>query len=113
MSIDIQQQKQRLEEMLTEVVEDLNAIGNQTETGDWVVRPSEGDGTTADAVDNADITEDFEESIAVLKVLEARHAQIKKALAAIENGTYGKDEVTGAEISEDRLAVNPSATTAI
>jgi RNA polymerase-binding transcription factor DksA len=113
MTIDIEQQKKRLEEMLAEVVEELNTIGVQTKDGDWMVRPEPGDGDTADPVDNADITEEFEESIAVLKVLEERHAQIQKALAAIENGSYGIDEETGEKIPEERLRVNPAATTAV
>lgn len=113
MAIDIEQQKKRLQEMLADVIEELNTIGVQTANGDWMVRPDTGDGDRADHVDNADLTEDFEESIAVLKVLEERHAQIQKALLAIENGTYGKDETTGEAIAEERLKANPAATTVL
>jgi RNA polymerase-binding transcription factor DksA len=91
----------------------LNALGILGEDGSWMVVPDEGDGTHADSIDNADITEDFEEKIARLNVLESQYVQVKKALAAIENNTYGICEVSGETISEERLSANPSSTTCI
>lgn len=76
--------EQLLEEKL-KIESTLNRIGQKTsETGDWIVRPDAGDGVHADAVDNADITEDYEEKIAVLKVLEEQLQSIDAALAALE-----------------------------
>ena len=112
--MNTEEQKQKLLTMKQELETELSSLGRKVnESGDWIVVPDEGDGTTADPIDNADITEDFEEKIAVLKVLEERYLQIQKALAAIEEGTYGVCEVSGEAISEERLVANPSATTCI
>ncbi len=111
MNIDEQEKKLILEKENLE--EDLDALGTQDAGGSWLVRPDVGDGTRADAVDNADRTEDFEEKIARLNILEQRHTQINKALAAIEKGSYGICEVSGEKIPEDRLIAYPSATTTV
>ena len=111
--MNIENQKKILLEMKASLEEELSAIGRKVGDGDWAAVPDEGDGDTSDPIDNADITEDFEEKIAVLKVLEARYNQVAKALLAIESGTYGTCEVSGEKISEERLEANPSATTCI
>jgi DnaK suppressor protein len=112
--MNIEEQKQKLLAMKEELETELSSLGRKVnDEDDWIVVPDEGDGTTADPIDNADITEDFEEKIAVLKVLEERYTQIQKALTAIENGTYGICEVSGERISEERLMANPSATTSV
>jgi RNA polymerase-binding protein DksA len=112
--MNIEEQKQQLLETQKELDEQLTSLGRKiSDDGDWIAVPDESDGTLADPVDNADITEDFEEKIAVLKVLEERYAQVQKALDAIEAGTYGICENTGKPISEERLKANPSATTCI
>lgn len=111
--INIDEQKAKLLAMQSELVEDLDSLGRRTNNGGWMVVPDEGDGNHADEVDNADIAEDFEEKIARLNVLETQHAQVQKALDAIENGSYGICEVSGEKISEQRLLVNPSSTTTV
>ena len=107
------EQKTKLVAEREAIENDLNNLGNKTSDGSWMVVPDAGDGTHADSIDNADITEDFEEKVARLNVLEAQHAQILKALTAIENGTYGTCEVSGELIDEKRLMANPSSTTCI
>ncbi len=82
-------------------------------TGDWIVNPILGDGDRADDLDNANLTEEYEENVAVFSVLEERYGQINKALAALEEGTYGICEVEGCPISKERLEANPAATTCI
>jgi RNA polymerase-binding transcription factor DksA len=41
--------------------------------------------------------------------LELRFNDIKAALEKIKNGTYGKCEIGGEDIPEERLEANPSA----
>jgi len=111
--INIDEQRIKLEAEKATLGEDLDILGVQDEHGGWLVRPDKGDGTKADAIDNADITEDFEEKIARLNVLEAQYVQVLKALAAIDSGTYGTCDVSGEKIPEDRLMAYPAATTCI
>lgn len=111
--MNIEKQKETLLSLQTEIEKDLSAIGRKISSGDWIAVPDEGDGATADPIDNADITEDYEEKIAILKVLEKQYTQITNALEAIEQGTYGTCSVCGKEISQDRLKANPTATTCI
>lgn len=111
--INIEEQKIKLQKEQLELVHDLDLIGNKTTDGSWMVVPDADDGTHADPIDNADSTEDYEEKIARLNVLEAQHAQVKKALDAISNNTYGICEISGEKIPENRLLANPSATTLV
>ena len=52
-----------------------------------------------------------ETNTAILADLEARYASIVSALQRIETKKYGKCEVCGAPIEEERLLVEPAATT--
>ena len=67
--------------------------------------------TEADELDLDNRNEDYEEDSAITETLSLHLKDIEDALLKIENGTYGKCEVGGEEINEDRLAVNPSART--
>ena len=110
--MNIEEQKQILLDTKAHIEDELSSLGRKlSDKGDWIVVPDVGDGTRADPIDNADIVEDFEEKIAVLKVLEERYAQVGKALAAIEDGSYGTCTKGGEKIREERLKANPSATT--
>lgn len=111
--MNIDEQKNILLQKKTDLEGDLDALGERGADGTWMVRPDESDGSLADEVDNADITEDYEEKIARLNVLEQQYLQIQKALSAIENGTYGVCEISGEKIPEARLVANPSATTTV
>lgn len=111
--MNIEDQKVKLLTEQKELEIDLNSLGRKAEGDSWIVVPDVGDGTHADPVDNADVTEDFEEKVARLNVLEKQHAQVLKALFAIENNTYGICEVSGEKIPEDRMIANPSATTTV
>lgn len=109
--MNIDNQKRILVQQREDLERELSSLGRKDSQGSWVVVPDEGDGDYADAIDNADITEDYEEKIARLEVLEAQHAQVEKALKAIKKGTYGICEVSGEKIPEERLKAYPSATT--
>lgn len=111
--MNTEEQKQKLVIEKKSLETDLNNLGIKGDDGSWMVVPDTGDGVHADAVDNADITEDFEEKIARLNVLEAQYNQVLKALSAIENNTYGICEISGEPISQERLLAYPSATTSI
>ena len=114
MAIDTTQFKARLEEEQTTLEGQLNKIGriNPNNPSDW-----EPTGLTEDNNDHADpnITADhiegYRENAAMLKELETRYNNIKRALEKIENGTYGVCEVSGEEIEADRLEANPAART--
>jgi RNA polymerase-binding transcription factor DksA len=62
-----------------------------------------------------DVMEDNEKNItdARLSILSTLRVQVRKALAAINIGTYGKCEVCGEPIDRARLEVYPEATTCI
>jgi len=111
--INIDEQKKLLQQEEKELLNDLNSLGRQREDGSFMVIPDEGDGDHADSNDNADVTEDFEEKIARLTVLEAQYTQVKKALQSIHDGTYGVCDVSGEKITEERLRAYPAATTCI
>ena len=106
--------KQRLEEELARLVSELGKIARQEATGNWVATPDLGDeGSHADELDNADLRGSYQERIGLVRVLEEQYIQINKALAAIEDETYGICEVGKCKISKERLEANPSATTCI
>lgn len=109
--MNIDEQKKVLLKQRDDLERELSNLGRKDKQGSWIVVPDEGDGNYADAIDNADVTEDYEEKIARLEVLEAQHAQVEKALKAIKKGTYGICEVSGEKIPENRLKAYPSATT--
>ena len=112
--MNIDKQKQKLSREKESIEKDLNSLGRKLDNKrDWIIVP---DGRTEefmDTLDEANLTEEFTEKIAVLNVLEQRHEQVLRALRAIENATYGICEIEGCQISEERLEVNPSATTCI
>ena len=114
MTIDTTYFKNRLEEEKKKLEEELATVGvrNEKNKEDWEPVP---DDTTreSDPGDRAEQIEDFEENSAILYQLETRLEHINKALARIEEGTYGICEVSGKAIPKDRLEANPAATTCI
>lgn len=95
---------------LTAEMEGLG-VQNPEVAADWVERTDDLDTVSADLNDVADRTEEYDERRATLATLEGRLNDIKRALKKIEAGTYGICEVSGEEIEEDRLEVNPAART--
>lgn len=112
--MNIDTQKQKLQDELNHIVSELEHIGRQESTGNWVAVPDQGDDEQyPDELDVADLKESYQERVALVRVLEEQYIQINKALQAIKDGTYGICEVSGNSISEKRLIANPSATTCI
>lgn len=100
-------EKARLEKQLGIVGEK-----NPDVPGDWIATP--GDVREFDAIDpneTADAFEEQENRAAVEGDLEGRLEHVRKALAALEEGTYGTCTVCGNAIEEDRLKANPAAHT--
>jgi len=113
--IDTKKYKEKLETELELVEKELSQIArkNPDNSKDW--EPIETDMGTdgSDPNDVADEMEEFGENTAILSKLEAQYNDIKVALEKIENGTYGKCEIGGEDIPENRLDANPSAKTCI
>ena len=73
----------------------------------------EGDGSSeiTDPADTGSDTFEREKDLAILEQLEDELAELQAALARIDNGTYGIDEVTGEPIDPERLEALPTART--
>ncbi|HVW71948.1 MAG TPA: TraR/DksA C4-type zinc finger protein [Candidatus Paceibacterota bacterium] len=103
--------KQRLEAEKVKLEGELASVGrrNPDNKGDWeTAAPEE---MEADPNDTATNMSEFGVNDAILTDLEKRLADVNDALARIENGSYGKCEVSGEAIEEDRLNADPAART--
>jgi RNA polymerase-binding transcription factor DksA len=113
MTIDIQHFKEVLlkEEKVLEA--DLSSIGrkNPENSSDWEGTIPENGTDEADDLEVASSLEQFENNTAEVENLEKQLNDVKSALEKIENGSYGKCEVCGNDIEEDRLVASPSAPT--
>lgn len=63
--------------------------------------------------ENASEVEEYSDNLALENTLEKQLKEIADALDRIKNGTYGKCENCGAEISKERLLAYPMAKTCI
>lgn len=110
---NLEKYRKILEGELLKVTDNLKTVGriNPDNPADWEPVPEKMDTTPADENEQADNIEAFEENTAVLKQLEIRFNEIKNALKRIDEGRFGLCEKCEAEIEEERLDVNPSATT--
>ncbi len=109
----MQKQKEILEDKLKNVLEQIRTVGveDKQNPGGFVASEGEQNTVTGDDEDSANEMSDFGTNNAILKELEERAGNIKKALENVENGTYGKCSVCSEEIEEDRLEALPSAAT--
>ncbi|MBI4118017.1 MAG: TraR/DksA C4-type zinc finger protein [Parcubacteria group bacterium] len=110
--IDINTYKKKLEEERGVLVKELSSVGVQQprNPNDWEAR-EEPSSDQADPSIVADALEDVEERHGLTNTLEERLKEVNAALARIEEGEYGKCDVCGKEIEEDRLLANPAAAT--
>jgi len=115
MMIDIQNLKAKLLEERANLEKQLSDLGiMDPETGDWGAYQKEaGEADVPDKNDAADFDEDFAIRANTLGELEKRHLDVQNALSKIErgDGSYGKCEISGKDIEEDRLDANPAART--
>jgi DnaK suppressor protein len=110
--VDSAMYKDRLEQELAMITEELKTIGihNPEVPADWQAIPAPAE-NEADPNLGADRVEDWDEKRAVLANLETRFNDVRRALEKISAGTYGVCEISGAPIEADRLAANPAART--
>jgi len=113
--MDTNKFKKQLEKELDLVKMEMSKVGriNPSNPKDWEPVETDMGSDPADNNDVADEMESFGENAAVLNRLEGQFNDIKIALEKIKNGTYGKCEVGGENIPEERLEANPSAKTCI
>lgn len=92
---------------------ELKTVGqrNPRNPADWEAKPDETDIAPADPNEVADHIESYEENTGILKQLEIRYNEVKKALEKIEQGTYGICEISHEPIELKRLEANPAAAT--
>lgn len=107
--------KKKLEGELGTLVGELKSVGriNPDNEKDWEPTKADFNIPEADKNDVADEIEEFEERSAILKQLEIRYNEIKRALEKIASGSYGICEVSGEEIPRERLEANPAARTKV
>lgn len=112
---DLNKYKGMLLEERAKLEKELSDLGiMDPETGDWGAYQSEaGEADVSDKNDAADFDEDFLTRANTLGEIEKRYIDVKNALAKIEraDGSFGKCEVSGKDIEEDRLDANPAART--
>ncbi|MBI2045922.1 MAG: hypothetical protein HYT28_00655 [Parcubacteria group bacterium] len=111
--IDIPYFKNKLTEEKKLLERELSGVGhiNPDNPSDWEGEPAKMDIQEADKNERADRIEEFETNAAIEVTLENRLSEITKALARIEDRTYGVCEIGGEEIEHDRLLANPAART--
>ena len=104
--------KKRLEEELRAAEGELKNLGwKNPQSGEWEATGGDIDQTATESDELGDRQEEYGENRAEIDEIEIRWHTIKRALAKIEEGTFGVCEVSGEEIEHDRLEVNPSART--
>lgn len=97
-------EKERLEKELSRFAKVTDAPGDyETKINDMGTDPDE----------NASEVEEYVDNLALENTLENQLRDVTDALSRMENGTYGKDENTGEEISVDRLRAYPQARVAL
>lgn len=102
----LQSEKAELEKSLSEIAEP-----NPQNPTDWVAKDTPMDIMEADVNEFADRIEERLENQSEQDVLERRYRDVTRALEKIDAGTYGKCEISGEQIEEDRLIANPAART--
>lgn len=109
--IDTQVYKTLLETERDELMSDLNSMGVKDPiTGDYNVKPEDNE-IEADESDIATRDEEFEEDSSLSDTFSLQLKDIETALQKIKDGNYGKCEVCGEMIEEDRLMANPTSKT--
>ena len=111
--MDTNKYKERLEEEKIKLEGEMSGVGRQNpdNPADWEPTPANDGQLDIDDNVKADNHEESMERSAILTDLEIRYKNVVDALDNIEKGTYGKCEVSGEDIEEDRLDANPAART--
>ena len=107
--------KAKLETELKLLEEEMSKVArkNPSLAGDWEPVETDLNVDAAEEDEVADEIENFNENESILSKLEPKYNDVKSALEKIKDGTYGKCEVGGEDIPEDRLEANPAAKTCV
>ena len=113
--MDIKKYKVKLEAELKLLEEEMGEVGrkNPLVAGDWEPVETDLNVDAAEEDEVADEIENFNENESLLNRLEPKYNEVKNALEKIKKGTYGKCEVGGEDIPEERLEANPAARTCV
>lgn len=105
--------KRLLEDELATLEGELRTVGvlNPNNPADWVPKGPKVENLEPDRNDAADNIEQYEENSGILKELEIRYNNVKRALKKIADAVYGTCEIGGESIEADRLEANPAART--
>lgn len=111
--MNTEEKKETLEKELAVLHTDLEALGiqNPENKADWITAQKVTEEADLNLV--ADHTEEYLEKRSTIAQLETRYNNIRRALSAIENSTYGICEVCQGSIEDARLNANPAARTCI
>lgn len=96
-----------------QIISELASISRfDDESGAYIaIQPEYDAGTTEDQADNSAESEVFQQREARVSDLVESLEEVEQALAKMDTDTYGRCEVTGDWISEDRLVAYPAART--
>lgn len=114
MKIDTQKFKEKLETESATLIKEMQKISEinyDSKTEDWEAKGANLNVLQSDKNERADSQEEYELNNTLLKDLEVRYNNVKKALVRIEDGTYGVCKINNEPIEIDRLEANPAATT--
>jgi RNA polymerase-binding transcription factor DksA len=111
---DIKKYTKLLEEEKKKLIKELETVGRKTNVpGDWEAVATDLDSDSADENEVADEQEEYKSNEGIVGKLEIQLQNVEKALGKIEDGSYGKCDVCGEEIPEERLKANPAAVTCV
>lgn len=99
----LEELRSRLVVEQTSVDKQLAELGAEDPEGSPTLNINEG------FADSAAATSERSEKLGLIEQLQATHRDVVKALARIEDGTYGKCERCGKEIPVERLEARPTA----
>jgi RNA polymerase-binding transcription factor DksA len=112
--INIEKYKTLLEEEKKLVISELENIAIfDAETGTYNPKIDDNQEVESDFADLSSRDGNYEERYALMNVLANKLADINVALHKIEDGTYGICEVSGENIEEARLDIEPTAKVAM
>lgn len=104
----INQRKEDLLKKKGELEEELKSFANKSSKDNWETKYPQ---MTKDEEENVDEVEEYENLLPVERSLEEELKDVNNALEKIEKGEYGRCDICGKEISEERLIILPEAKT--
>ena len=107
--MNLETQKHKLEVELKKLEIEIAEIAEKQTDSTWETKQTETEDGPADREDIADSIESYTSNLPITSDIEKEIIEIKDAIDKIISGTYGKCEVCGKQIEEDRLEANPQA----